>query len=146
MANKDRGLLQRLGLRRRHNRSPALGARELAVLDALWRHGRLSARQVLDAADDRAISLSTVQSTLERLHRKQVLIRHKEGRAYLYSARLTRENVISSLLQDITDEVAGGEISPVIAGFMAYLAGEDDEPTPLASSLPGDEDPDEHHD
>lgn len=129
------GLLAWLNIKRTGSRTPALGSRELAVLDILWRHDNLSAQQVLDKLSGQSISLSTVQSTLERLQRKAVVTRTKLSRTYLYSVNLRREDLICTLLQDITDEIAGGDMAPVVSGFMDYL-----EQSPAAGKTKPDHD------
>lgn len=111
---------------RRAKRTPALGERELAVLNALWeadrdRGGALSAQQVLERMPAEPLALSTIQSTLERLCRKSLVDRRKEARAYLYRPLLNRQELISSLLHDISREIAGGDIAPMVSGFMDYL-------------------------
>lgn len=123
MASTD-GLTGWLGLKRRKSRTPALGSRELAVLEVLWSQGEQTAQQVLDALKDSQIVLSTIQSTLERLYRKDLLQRTKQGRAYLYRARLQKSAIISNLLSDIADELGSGEMEPVISGFVEFLSQE----------------------
>ena len=110
------------GIRTRH--MPALGPRELDVLDQLWQQDQLSAQQLHnDLAAD--LSLNTVQSTLERLHRKGLVERRKHGRAYLYSASLTRSEIVSRVLNDLTRDVGRGDLAPIISGFAEFLAAED---------------------
>ena len=109
-------------------RTPALGRRELSVLEALWETDSLSVQQVHDALTDEVISLNTVQSTLERLHRKRLARREKSGRAYYYSAGVSRTEIISSLLSDITEDIAGGDIATVVSGFQAFLGDRGDDP------------------
>ncbi|MBN7798739.1 BlaI/MecI/CopY family transcriptional regulator [Parahaliea mediterranea] len=125
--------LSRLGAGRRTQRTPALGERELAVLHALWlaqepenrrpdaADGALSAQQVLERMPGKPLALSTIQSTLERLCRKSLVDRRKQARAYLYRPLLERQELISSLLHDISQEVAGGDIASMVSGFMDYL-------------------------
>jgi predicted transcriptional regulator len=116
-------------------RTPSLGERELAVLAVLWSDSPLTAQQVLDAMPDPDISLSTIQSTLERLHRKNVLSRQKQGRAFLYAPLMDRHALISSLLRDIADDLAGGELAPMVSGFIDFLG---DDGSRFASLLDGD--------
>lgn len=108
-------------------RTPALGERERAVLEVLWHDGQLSAQDVLAAMGAAGIGLSTVQSTLERLHRKGLLVRTKAGRAYVYKATVTKSAIISSLLRDIADDLAGGDTAPMISGFMEYIGEQPDD-------------------
>jgi len=104
---------------------PDLGTRELAVLEVMWRQEPVTSQAVLDALCVDAISLSTVQSTLERLYRKDLVAREKVGRSYVYRALLSRENIISRLMHDIADSLTDGDSAPMVSGFLDYL--EDDE-------------------
>lgn len=124
--------------RRARMRTPSLGERELAVLDVLWRQSPRTAQQVQGEMPDRTISLSTIQSTLERLHRKDVLARHKRARAYCYAPKVDRRELISSLLADIADDLAGGDLSPMVSGFMDFLGWE---PAQMAVLLEADRAP-----
>lgn len=125
MTGSKQGFFARLGLARRRTRSPALGARELAVMDLLWQRNRQSAQEILASMGSEEIGLSTVQSTLERLHRKGLVVREKRARAFIYAAAWSRQDIISSLLHDITREVAGGDINPVISGFVSFLGNDE---------------------
>ena len=115
------------------SRMPDLGERELDVLEVLWAGGQKSSQEVRDALPGSAVSLSTVQSTLERLHRKDLLGRVKAGRAYQYQARVTRSQLIGGLLRDLAEDVAGGDIAPMLSGFLDYVATEAPELGPRVS-------------
>lgn len=105
-------------------RVPDLGEREMDVLEVLWTRGELSAQNVREALSGQSVSLSTVQSTLERLHRKALLEREKVGRAYRYRPLLTRTQLIGGLLRDLAEDVAGGDVAPMLSGFLDYVAAE----------------------
>jgi predicted transcriptional regulator len=103
-------------------KTPALGALEIAVLRAIWAsHKPLEARAVLDGLAQRRISLSTVQATLERLYRKALLARTKRGRAYFYSAAVSRETLIGVLIRNVANRLADGDLEPVISGFVELV-------------------------
>lgn len=106
---------------RRASRTPALGKRELSVLEVLWDSAPLTAQQVYQRVGYTRIGLNTVQSTLERLCRKGLIRREKTGRAYSYSPRTKREELISSLLADIERDIASGDMAAMISGFRAYI-------------------------
>lgn len=120
--------LRSLGLRKKLTRTPTLGERELAVLNILWVDPELTVAEVHERMAAESISLNTVQSTLERLVRKELLIRRKQARAFLYSAAITRTALISSLLRDISHDVAGGEMVPMVSAFAEFLAQDSDSP------------------
>lgn len=66
-----------------------LGKLEARVMEALWALGEASVQVVSDKIEiPRAYT--TVMTTLERLFKKGLLQRRKEGRAFLYSPVLTR--------------------------------------------------------
>jgi len=102
-----------------------VGTLELDVMNRLWADGELDARGVLARLTRRTITLSTVQATLERLHRKGLVTRTKVGRAYSYRAAVTRERLIALLIEDLAERIADGELEPVISGFVE-LIGETD--------------------
>lgn len=101
---------------------PPLGERELEVMKILWRDTEVSAQQLLGSAGDGQLSLSTLQSTLERLHRKQLVVRRKEGRYFVYAAAVSQSDLICQLLQDIVREFSDGDVAPMISGFNAFVA------------------------
>lgn len=112
----------------KRSRTPELGALELEVLRQLWDCSEsLDAHSVRIALSARPVSLSTVQATLERLHRKRFLNRTKIGRAYFYEAALSRERVIGSMIRDVAERLAEGELEPVISGFVDFVCDADPE-------------------
>ena len=76
---------------------------------------------MLVGLEKRRISLSTIQATLERLHRKGLLTRVKVSRAFRYSAAVTRGRLIGVLIRDLTHSIAAGELEPVISGFVELV-------------------------
>lgn len=106
---------------RRAQRLPELGAREVEVLEILWAQHSASAQEVLARLEGASLSLSTVQSTLERLHRKQLLARSKVGRAYHYRALVSQSQLIGGLMNDLADDLAAGKLAPMLSGFVDYL-------------------------
>jgi predicted transcriptional regulator len=112
----------------RNKRMPELGVREIEILECLWQQQEASAQQVSDwlsGGDTDGVSLSTVQSTLERLTRKQLVTRNKQGRAFVYQSALQRQQLIGGLLRDLAEDLAGGRMAPMISGFLDYVAEED---------------------
>jgi predicted transcriptional regulator len=124
MVSKNNGLMGWLGIKRKAAVTPILGERELAVLETLWREKTLSAQQILDSLPNSTITLNTVQSTIERLYRKKLLLRQKQGRAYFYEAAINKSDIIHTLLSDISNELAQGDMSPMISGFLKFLSNE----------------------
>ncbi|MAK61599.1 MAG: penicillinase repressor [Ponticaulis sp.] len=95
-----------------------LGDLEVATLEAVWSAGALDARQLhARIGAQRGISLQTVQSTLERLFKKSVLVREKVSHAYVYSPRLSREEVMAKLVSDTLSRFGDNRADGLLAAF-----------------------------
>ncbi|GAC30124.1 BlaI/MecI/CopY family transcriptional regulator [Brumicola pallidula] len=94
-----------------------LGELEKQVLQYLWSSPNVDAKQVHAAlAKQRDSSPNTVQSALERLFKKGLLSREKQGHAYLYRAKIKREELIAKLIDSVaSDFISQGENSLVAA-------------------------------
>tara|TARA_R110002124_G_scaffold23094_1_gene85948 strand:- start:93 stop:509 length:417 start_codon:yes stop_codon:yes gene_type:complete len=103
------------------NTLPQLGELELTLLNALWESADQSAHVLWQKLpDSRSSSLSTVQSTLERLHRKQLLQREKRGHAYVYRARLGRSELLGKLLGGVIRQLHTGSLEPILSSFVDF--------------------------
>lgn len=80
-----------------------LGQLEAAVMQRLWSWERpASVREVLeDLRQDRTIAYTTVMTVMDNLHRKGVLSRELEGRAYRYRAVQSREAYTAALMGQV---------------------------------------------
>jgi len=99
---------------------------ELRVLETLWaRNAEVSVRDVLNAFPKAAYT--TVMTTMERLHRKGVLDRRKDGRAFLYRAIHTREELESRLLaRAIEPLLDGANAQPILSCFVDEVSRRDE--------------------
>lgn len=81
---------------------PLLGELEIQVLEYLWQYHQASVKRVYeDIGVARGVSLNTIQSTLDRLFRKNLLSRSKQSREFIYAPRVSRETLMASLIQDV---------------------------------------------
>lgn len=107
----------------------ALGALEREVMEEIWRRGETSVREVYAAFEERA-AYTTLMTTLDRLHKKGLLKRRKDGRAFLYAPRISRENFTRSVAKDIIDALLGqtdDETTPVLACIVDAVGERDSE-------------------
>lgn len=69
----------------------ALGRLESEVMDIVWRHGPSTARDVCGRmTGKRERAYTTIMTTMDRLHRKGLLLREKDGPAWRYAAAMSR--------------------------------------------------------
>src|SRR5437773_1657828 len=82
--------------------SLALGKLEREVLEQTWRRGEVTVREIYLAFEER-IAYTTLMTTLDRLYKKQILARHKDGRAFLYAPAVSREEFDHGIREDVID-------------------------------------------
>jgi predicted transcriptional regulator len=95
----------------------SLGELERRSMEVVRRQGETSVAGVCSALETK-YAYTTVMTTLERLYKKGLLSRRKEGRAYLYSAKFSLEELAHSLAEDVIGrlfESASGPVEPVLA-------------------------------
>lgn len=84
-----------------------LGPLESKLLRALWKRGNATVRELL--ADGHAIAAyTTVMTTLDRLHKKGLLDRALDGRAYRYSPRHSEAEYNTLSLVGAIQRLLGG--------------------------------------
>lgn len=95
----------------------ALGRLEREVLELSWRTGEISVRDVYRAFDQR-IAYTTLMTTLQRLHKKGVLNRRKQGRAFYYAPRFSplefEQGIARDLIEGLIGQAEAG-VEPVLA-------------------------------
>ena len=92
---------------------------ESVVMDVLWRsRAPMSAEEVVAA-----LSVSsdwqeaTIKTLLNRLLTKRAITAARDGKRYLYSARLKREDYVHSESKGLIDRLFGGRVAPLVAHF-----------------------------
>jgi predicted transcriptional regulator len=97
----------------------SLGALERDVMAIAWERGEISVRDAC-ARLGSTVAYTTVMTTMDRLFKKRLLARRKVGRAFVYRAAATR------------DELEGAVATELM---QSLVQGHRGEPLPLLSSL-----------
>ncbi|HUA86804.1 MAG TPA: BlaI/MecI/CopY family transcriptional regulator [Bryobacteraceae bacterium] len=95
---------------------PKLTRLELQIMDALWKRGALSIREIQEAfpARDRP-AYTTIQTTVYRLEAKGAVGRVKKiSNAHIFEAAVTREAAERRLIDEFLN-LFGGRSQPVMA-------------------------------
>ena len=77
-----------------------LGALETELMERAWAHTEISVRNLHQEMQGR-LAYTTLMTTLDRLYKKGLLRRRKEGKAYFYSAVSTEEQYQAALTQHL---------------------------------------------
>jgi predicted transcriptional regulator len=103
-----------------------LGKLEAEVMQILWqRPGQAVSEVETQLRRKREIARTTVLTTLDRMHNKGYLTREKQGKAFVYSPRYSREDFEREMAQEVLGALLGGIGEPVLSTFVE-LVGEDD--------------------
>ncbi len=80
-----------------------LGELEKLVMDRMWSWDHpVAVREVLeDLQRDRTLAYTTVMTVMDNLHRKGVLTRQKDGRAYCYRPAQSREQHTAAFMGEV---------------------------------------------
>ncbi len=107
----------------------ALGHLERKVLEEMWRRGEISVRDAFVMFDEK-IAYTTLMTTLDRLYKKRLLSRRKDGRAFLYAPLVTRDGLEQGIAADVIDGLLGlgaGSVEPVLAFIVDAVSEHDRE-------------------
>jgi predicted transcriptional regulator len=101
------------------------GALELRVLEALWRRGDATVRDLRE--DFPAAAYTTLMTTMERLHKKGVLHREKSGRAFLYRPASSRVEMEAGFMtRALQPLLASDSAQPVLSSFVDEVSRHDE--------------------
>lgn len=102
-----------------------LGELEAEIMDRLWRWDRPAT--VRDVVDDinrtRTVAYTTVMTVADILHRKGLLRRQKNGRAWVYEPAHSREEYTAALMQEALGHTEDRRTA--LLHFVEYMSPED---------------------
>lgn len=95
---------------------PKLSRADLRIMEALWNHGPLSVREILETYPARKRpAYTTVQTTVYRLEAKGALKRKKKiGSALIFDAVVSRDATRNRLIDELL-ELFGGRTQPLMS-------------------------------
>src|SRR5207302_3169144 len=96
-----------------------LGHLERELMERLWQLDEASVAAVHEQLAGR-LAYTTVMTTLDRLYKKGILQRRKQGRAFFYTPQFSREEFQQKLVKKAMDQLLS-EHKKQTAPLMAYL-------------------------
>lgn len=98
-------------------------------MTALWQGGEKSVRDVQETFAGE-LAYTTLMTTLDRLFRKGLLARRKEGRAYLYSARVSHGELRQGAARGLLSRLLGKDresARPILSSIVESVSERDRE-------------------
>lgn len=91
---------------------------EKSVMDVLWQESPLSSVEVVEKLQSQDWSEKTVKTFLNRLVKKGVVSFQKDGRRYLYSPAIERDEFLADESEGFLDKVFKGNMKELLATFV----------------------------
>lgn len=96
---------------------------QLAVMRALWRRVEATTAEVVaDLAAERGLAHTTVATLLTRLEKRGAVTQRRDGRSFVYCARLSETEVQRSMVAGLVATLFAGNS----AALVAHLVREDE--------------------
>jgi predicted transcriptional regulator len=109
--------------------SESLGKLEQDVLNEVWRRDEVSVRDIYLAFGEK-MAYTTLMTTLDRLYKKKLLTRRKDGRAFIYLPAVSSDELEQGIREDIIDGLLGhgaDAVQPVLACIVDTVSERDRE-------------------
>jgi BlaI family transcriptional regulator, penicillinase repressor len=90
---------------------------ELRIMQAVWKRGGGTVSEVQSELDP-PLAYTTVQTMLNILERKGKLKRELEGRAYVYTAKVSEAKALGQQLRDLVDRMFGGSSEELVMSLL----------------------------
>ena len=107
----------------------ALGKLERDVLNEIWRRDEVSVRDVYLAFGE-SVTYTTLMTTLDRLFKKKLLTRRKDGRAFVYLPAVSPDELEQGIREDVIDGLLGHgaeAVQPLLACIVDTVSERDRE-------------------
>ncbi|HVX60817.1 MAG TPA: BlaI/MecI/CopY family transcriptional regulator [Pirellulales bacterium] len=94
---------------------------ELEILKVLWKESPLLVRDVrtrLESQADRPLAHSSVITMLNIMHRKGFLRRRKQGKSFLFSPNVQKQDVAGGMLGDLLSRAFEGSASAMVLNLL----------------------------
>ena len=103
------------------DRSIVISEAESRVMEVLWQAAPLSSEDIVVALlEPTGWHEKTIKTLLNRLLGKGAISAEKDGRRYLYSPLLRREDWQQRESRSLLDRLFGGKVAPLLAHFSQH--------------------------
>ena len=103
------------------DKTAAISDAESRVMDVLWRRSPQTSEEIVASLlEPTGWHEKTIKTLLNRLLAKRALSAQKDGRRYLYSPLLQREDWQARESRSLLDRVFGGSLAPLLVHFSQH--------------------------
>ena len=100
---------------------PPLSRAQRELMELVWDEGELGVQEATALLNKvRPVARNTVRTLMDRMREKGWLKHRVEGRSYLYSATVPREESLGKRVMDIVDKACGGNPDKLMMALLDY--------------------------
>ena len=100
---------------------PSITEAESVVMEILWRRSPLPTETIVAALEgEQHWQEATIKTLLNRLLKKKALRAEKDGRRFLYSPVITRDQWLLTESKGLLDRLFAGRVAPLAAHFSRH--------------------------
>jgi predicted transcriptional regulator len=100
---------------------PPITDAESIVMEVLWQRSPLPTEAIVAALEgEQHWQEATIKTLLNRLLKKNALRAEKEGRRFLYSPAITRDQWLLTVSKGLLDRLFAGRVAPLAAHFSRH--------------------------
>ena len=90
-------------------------------MEVLWRRSPVPTEDVVAALEgEQRWQVGTIKTLLNRLLRKKAIRAEKDGRRFLYSPAITRDEWLLTVSKGLLDRLFAGRVAPLAAHFSRH--------------------------
>ncbi|MBI4733750.1 MAG: BlaI/MecI/CopY family transcriptional regulator [Rubrobacteridae bacterium] len=112
-------------------RSKKLGINGLSTLEAdimniVWKQKKITVREVHETMlEEGYIPYTTVMAAMNNMSQKGLLKQNKNGKAYVYSAAISRDSMAKSIVDTVVTKILGGTATPLVSHLLKLKSDND---------------------
>ena len=115
---------------------PPLSRAQHEIMEIIWDSGEVGVLEVTRFINlQRPVARNTVRTLIERMQQKGWLTYRVEGRSYLYSATVPREESLGQRVLEMVDKACGGNPEKLMLALLQYRGLSDEESTRIRQML-----------
>src|SRR5262245_18454678 len=100
---------------------PSITDAESVVMEILWRRSPLPTEAIVTALEgEQHWQEATIKTLLNRLLKKKAIHADKDGRRFLYSPLITRDQWLLTVSKGLLDRLFAGRVAPLAAHFSRH--------------------------
>jgi BlaI family penicillinase repressor len=99
--------------------TPSLGDLQHAIMAVLWSRGEATTAEVHAALPERRLAFTTIATMLRKMEDKGVVAHRSEGRAFVYRATVSEDQVRRSMVGELVERLFGGDPRALVAHLVS---------------------------